>query len=91
MAPLSTSMSASIQHIWNVALNSPRQYSALVIPGLRICRLGWQPWRQLLDPDRDRSSPKTEALLQQWEKLHAIRNLTSTIATVLYVYLGVAS
>ncbi len=47
--------------------------------------------KQLLDSDQDRSSPETEAFLQKWGKLHAIRSLTSTIATVLYVYPGVAS
>ena len=45
----------------------------------------------LLNPDRERGSGETASLLRKWGKLHAIRSLASSIAAILYVYLGVAT
>jgi uncharacterized membrane protein len=47
--------------------------------------------KQLLDPDRDRTSEETQALLEKWGRLHAIRSVSCLAASLLYVYLGVAT
>jgi len=43
---------------------------------------------KLLAPTRDRSAEETEALLNKWGALHAVRSLVSCIAAVIYVYIG---
>ena len=43
----------------------------------------------LLDPERDRSSEETRGLLEKWGFLHASRSFTSTLAAILFIYLGV--
>lgn len=47
--------------------------------------------KQLLDPERDRTSEETQALLEKWGRLHAVRSVSSFAALILYVYLGVAT
>ncbi len=47
--------------------------------------------KQLLDPERDRTTAETEALLRRWGSLHAVRSILSLLAATLYVYLGVAA
>ncbi len=47
--------------------------------------------KQLLDPERDRASAETQALLHKWGFLHAVRSLASLGASILYVYLGVVT
>jgi hypothetical protein len=47
--------------------------------------------KQLLDPDRRRNSSETASLLKKWGNLHAVRSLASSIAAILYVYLGIAT
>ncbi|MDF1818125.1 MAG: DUF1772 domain-containing protein [Immundisolibacteraceae bacterium] len=47
--------------------------------------------KQLLDPELDRSSAETLALLKKWGQLHGVRSVTSAIASIIYVYLGVAT
>ena len=46
--------------------------------------------KKLLNPEPDQSSAATEALLKKWGKLHAIRSVASTVASILYAYLGIA-
>lgn len=46
--------------------------------------------RRLLVPKTDRGSAETEGLLKKWGALHAVRSTASTIAAILYVYLGLA-
>ena len=47
--------------------------------------------KQLLDPERDRTTAETQALLRRWGSLHAVRSILSLLAATLYVYLGVAA
>ena len=47
--------------------------------------------KQLLDPERDRTSEETKVLLEKWGRLHAVRSVSSFAASILYVYLGVAT
>ena len=47
--------------------------------------------KQLLDPERDRSSTETAALLKKWGMLHGIRSIASILATLIYVYLGITT
>lgn len=47
--------------------------------------------KQLLDPEQDRSSSETAALLKLWGRLHGVRSVASTIASIIYVYLGTTS
>lgn len=42
--------------------------------------------KQLLSPERDPDSPETQALLQRWGRLHAIRSVLSVLAS--FIYLG---
>jgi uncharacterized membrane protein len=41
--------------------------------------------KRLLDPQRDRASEETRALLVTWGRLHAIRSVLSVVASVLYI------
>lgn len=41
--------------------------------------------QQLLMPGRDLASVQTQALLQQWGRLHAVRSLLSAVAAVIYL------
>lgn len=41
---------------------------------------------RLLDPGRDRRSPDTRALLEQWGRLHAVRTVLSLSASVLLLW-----
>ena len=41
--------------------------------------------RQLLSPARDLSSPETRLLLGKWVRLHAVRSVLGTLATLVYV------
>jgi len=43
--------------------------------------------RRLLDPDRDLASADTRALLQKWNKLHAVRTTLSLVASIIYLWL----
>jgi Domain of unknown function (DUF1772) len=43
--------------------------------------------RQLLDPDLDGAARETRALLQKWNRLHAVRTALSVIAAIIYVWL----
>ncbi len=69
----------------------------LVGAGLIFCVvpftfLGIMPTNKLLlDPERDRTSEETQALLEKWGRLHAVRSVASLAAAILYVYLGVAT
>jgi len=45
--------------------------------------------KRLLTMPNDRSLMETEALLKKWGALHAVRSISSSIAAILYVYLGV--
>lgn len=47
--------------------------------------------KKLLDSSAKRSSIETEALLKKWGNLHAVRSVASSIAAILYVYLGVVT
>lgn len=47
--------------------------------------------RALLAPGRDLGTPETRSLLKRWAKLHGVRTLLSLAATLLYVYLALAS
>jgi len=47
--------------------------------------------KQLLDPELDRSSAETLALLKKWGQLHGVRSLASALASIIYVYLGVST
>jgi uncharacterized membrane protein len=44
--------------------------------------------KRLLDPQRDRASEETRALLVRWGRLHAIRSVLSVVASVLYILAG---
>jgi len=41
--------------------------------------------RQLLDPNRDPSSPQTRQLLARWTSLHAVRTGLSIVASIVYL------
>lgn len=45
----------------------------------------------LLDPELDRSSAETLALLKKWGQLHGVRSIASALASIIYVYLGVST
>ncbi|WP_136253958.1 DUF1772 domain-containing protein [Onishia niordana] len=47
--------------------------------------------KQLLEPERDRTSEATRRLLVRWGRLHAVRSALSLVAALLYVSLGVAA
>lgn len=47
--------------------------------------------RALLAPGRDLGTPETRSLLKRWAKLHGVRTVLSLAATLLYVYLALAS
>ena len=47
--------------------------------------------KRLLDPERDRTSEETQVLLEKWGRLHAVRSVSSFVASILYVYLGVTT
>jgi hypothetical protein len=47
--------------------------------------------RQLLAQGRDLGAPETRTLLERWAKLHAMRTLLSSAATILYLYLALGS
>jgi len=40
---------------------------------------------RLLEPGRDLGSTETQALLEKWAKLHAVRSALSLVASVIYV------
>ena len=43
---------------------------------------------KLLRPTRDRASAETQALLERWGRLHAVRSALSSLAFVLFVWAG---
>jgi hypothetical protein len=43
----------------------------------------------LLDPERDRASEQTRELFGKWGSLYGIHSFISTIAAILFIYLGV--
>lgn len=43
--------------------------------------------RKLLDPKRDLASVETRALLEKWNRLHAVRTALSLASSMLYVWL----
>ena len=45
----------------------------------------------LLSPTLDRQSPETERLLAHWSKLHAIRDVLSVLALLLFLYLLISA
>jgi hypothetical protein len=45
----------------------------------------------LLDPSRNRASAETSKLLVKWGRLHGVRSVLSSLAAILYTYLGIAS
>ena len=46
---------------------------------------------KLLAPAYERSTEETEALLNRWGTLHAVRSVVSCIAALIYVYIGVTT
>lgn len=42
---------------------------------------------RLLAPGRDLESSETQALLEKWNRLHAVRSLLSFVASVVYIWL----
>ena len=44
----------------------------------------------LLDSSSERSTSETDSLLRKWGKLHGVRSLASSLAAIIYVYLGIA-
>jgi hypothetical protein len=47
--------------------------------------------KQLLDPNPDRSSETALRLLQRWGMLHAVRSLLATLASGIFLCLGLSS
>jgi len=47
--------------------------------------------KQLLAPELDRTSTEAATLLKKWGRLHGVRSVASAIASIIYVYLGVAT
>ena len=43
--------------------------------------------RKLLDPGRDLAAAETRKLLEQWNRLHAVRTVLSFVASILYLWL----
>jgi len=41
---------------------------------------------QLLAPGRDLASSETQALLEKWAKLHAVRSILSFVATLVFIW-----
>jgi uncharacterized membrane protein len=42
--------------------------------------------KRLLDPARDRRSPETRRLLEDWGRLHAVRSVLSLVASLLFIW-----
>lgn len=47
--------------------------------------------KSLLAPGRDHGSAETRSLLENWARLHGVRTVLSLAATILYLYLALAS
>jgi hypothetical protein len=45
----------------------------------------------LLAPELERTSTEAATLLKKWGRLHGVRSVASAIASIIYVYLGVAT
>jgi hypothetical protein len=43
--------------------------------------------RRLLEPNRDHGSAQTRALLQKWNRLHAVRTASSVLSSLIYLWL----
>ena len=91
----SLAMLATVSGVGVVLAGGPRLWLAgavlifLVVPFTFLVIMSTN--KQLLEPERDRRTAETEALLRRWGSLHAVRSILSLLAATLYVYLGVAA
>ena len=49
------------------------------------------PTNKLLLEPSSRAAQETEVLLNKWGMLHAVRSISSSVAAILYVYLGITT